>query len=419
MDFYERALYNHILASQDPKSGMLCYYVSLQPGHFKVYSTPFNSFWCCVGTGIENHARYGESLYFHDDQGLYVNLLVPSELRWKEKGLTLRQETRFPEEETTRLIFACEKPVEMTFRVRYPSWTADRMGLKINGRSQRVAGMPGEYVSVRRKWVSGDRVEITLPMRLRAEPMPDNQERVALLYGPIVLAGDLGPQEKPAPRVPVFVTGGQPLEKWTKPVSEDSLAFQTRQVGRPADVSLIPFYRMHHRRYSVYWDRFTEAQWQQREAEYRAEEARQRELEARTVDLLAIGEMQPERDHNVQGEKTSAGDFGGRKWRHAVDGGWFSFEMRVLRDQPVDLILTYWGSDSGGRVFDILVDGTKIATQTLRNNRPNRFFDVVHPLPEELTRGKEKVTVRLQGHPGRIAGGLFGARTVRRAASRG
>jgi DUF1680 family protein len=415
IDFYERALYNHILASQDPQTGMLCYYVSLQPGHFKTYSTPFNSFWCCVGSGIENHARYGESLYFHDDEGLYVNLFIPSELRWKEKGLTLRQETRFPEEETTRLTFTCERPAEMTLRVRHPSWTAGRMGLKINGRSRKVTGKPGEYVSVRRKWTTGDRVEITLPMRRRVEPMPDNPERVALLYGPVVLAGDLGPREKPAPRVPVFVTEGKPLEQWVQPAAGKPLEFQTRAVGRPADVSLIPFYRMHHRRYSVYWDLFTEAQWRQREAEYRAEEARQRELEARTVDLLAIGEMQPERDHNVQGERTSAGEFGGRKWRHAVNGGWFSFELRVLPDQPVDLVLTYWGSDSGGREFDILVDGTKIANQTLRNNRPNRFFDVVHPLSEELTRGKEKVTVRLQGHPGRIAGGLFGARTVRRS----
>jgi hypothetical protein len=129
---------------------------------------------------------------------------------------------------------------------------------------------------------------------------------------------------------------------------------------------------------------------------------------------MAIGEMQPERDHHVQGENTGAGDFGGRKWRHALDGGWFSFEMRVPPDQPADLVLTYWGSDSGGRDFDILVDGVRIATQVLNNNRPGRFFDVLHALPDELTHGKEKVTVRLQGHSHRIAGGLFGARVVRR-----
>jgi DUF1680 family protein len=417
MDFYERALYNHILASQDPQTGMMCYYVSLQPGYHKTYSTPFDSFWCCVGTGIENHVKYGDTIYFHDDQTLYLNLFIPSELRWKEKGLTLRQETRFPEADTTHLLFTCERPVEMTLRIRYPSWTAGSMAIKVNGKMQKIAGKPGEYVALRRTWTSGDRVEIRLPMRPREEPMPDNPDRVALLDGPIVLAGDLGPQEQKAPRVPVFVTEGKPLVERLQPVTGKPLAFRTHAVGRPADVSLLPFYQVDHERYSVYWDLFTEAAWKQREAEYRAEEARQRELEARTVDYLAIGEMQPERDHHVQGEKSGAGEFGGRKWRHALNGGWFSFEMRIPPDRPADLVLTYWGSDSGGREFDILVDGMKIATQTLSNSQPGRFFDVVHPLSDELTRGKEKVTVRLQGHPGRTAGGLFGARVVRRVAS--
>jgi uncharacterized protein len=310
----------------------------------------------------------------------------------------------------------------MTLRIRYPSWAAGSLAVKVNGKPQKVAGKPGEYVALRRTWATGDRVEIQLPMRLREEPMPDNPNRVALLDGPIVLAGDLGPQSEPrpsgsGPRVPVFVTEGKPLVERLQPVADKPLAFQTHEVGRPADVSLLPFYQVDHERYSVYWDLFTEAAWQQREEEYRAQEARQRELEGRTVDYLAIGEMQPERDHHVQGEKSGAGEFGGRHWRHALNGGWFSFDLRVPPDRPADLVLTYWGSDSGGREFDILVDDVKIATQTLSNNQPGRFFDVVHPLPDELTRGKVKVTVRLQAHPGRIAGGLFGARLVRRATS--
>jgi DUF1680 family protein len=414
MDFYERALYNHILASQDPETGMMCYYVSLQPGNSKTYSTPFDSFWCCVGTGMENHVKYGDTIYFHDADSLYLNLFIPSELHWKEKGLTVRQETRFPQEDTTRLTFDCAKPVALTLRLRCPSWCAGPVTVKVNGRAWKLAARPGEYAAVHRSWKRGDRVEIHLPMRLHEEPMPDNANRVALLDGPIVLAGDLGPQAQPSPRVPVFVTEGKPLESWLEPNTGKPLSFETHEVGRPADVALIPFYRTGHERYSVYWDLFTEDAWKQREAEYRAEEARQRELAARTVDYLAIGEMQPERDHHVQGERTGAGDFGGRKWRHALGGGWFSFEMAVPRDQPADLVLTYWGSDSGGREFDILVDGVKVATQVLNNNQPGQFFDVIHPLPDELTRGKEKVTVRLQGHPERTAGGLFGARTVRR-----
>jgi DUF1680 family protein len=413
-DYYERALYNHILASQNPDDGMVCYYMPLQPGAFKTYSTPHDSFWCCVGTGIENHTKYADSIYFRDDQGLYVNLFIPSELRWPEKGLTLRQETRFPEENTTRLTLACDKPVPLTLRIRYPAWAAGPLQVKINGRRQKADGRPGSYLQLQRAWKNGDRIEITIPTSLRQEAMPDNPNRVALLYGPIVLAGALGAQDREAPRIPVFVTNGKPLDQWLKSVPGKTLTYRTQGVGRPADVTLIPYYALHHQRYSVYWDLFTEAQWQRREAEYRAEQERLRELERRTVDQLAIGEMQPERDHNLQGEKTGAGDFQGRKWRHAIDGGWFSFEMKVLPDQPMDLVLTYWGSDVGGREFDILVDGEKIATQVLNNNLPDRFFDVTHPLPESLTRGKQRVTIRLQAHPGRMAGGLFGCRVVRR-----
>ena len=162
-------------------------------------------------------------------------------------------------------------------------------------------------------------------------------------------------------------------------------------------------------------DFFTAEQWEKHYADLLAELKRLRELKARTIDILRIGEMQPERDHNVTGENTGAGEFNGRKWRHATDGGWFSFEMAVLPDEPVDLLCTYWGSDRGQRTFDVLVDGTKVATQALNDNRPGEFFDVAYPIPAELTKGKQKVTVRLQAHPGEFAGGLFGCRTIKAA----
>jgi hypothetical protein len=301
----------------------------------------------------------------------------------------------------------------MALQVRCPSWAAGDVAVRVNGKTA-ATGKPGTFAAVRRTWKDGDTVEVTIPMALRTEPMPDNAEKVALLYGPIVLAGNLGPEDKEVARVPVFVTGGEPLTKHVEPVAGQALGFRTGEVGRPEDVTFAPFYRTIHARYSVYWEEFTESQWKDREAAYRAEEARRRELEARTLDYLAVGEMQPERDHAVTGEKTGAGEAMGRKWRHATDGGWFSFEMKVSPDAPADLVLTYWGSDANGRDFDILVDGTKIASQVLENNRPGQFYDETYPIPRELTSGKEKVTVRLQAHPGRWAGGLFGARTVRR-----
>lgn len=417
-DFYERALYNHILSSQHPTDGRVIYNLSLEMGGTKEYQTQFDSFTCCVGTGMENHAKYASDIYYHDKTGLYVNLFIPSELDWKEQKLKLRQETRFPDEETTRFTVACAKPVRFTLHLRHPYWATSGVSVTVNGDPIVTTSTPSSWIEIKRKWSNGDRVELNLPMTLRLESMPDNPNRVAVLYGPIVLAGDLGNVDDPAAKnpdfVPVLLTGGRPPSDWLKPVENQPCVFRTENTGKPHDVTLHPFFRVHDRRYTVYWDIFTPAQWEAKEAAYKTELAVRRELEARTIDVMAIGEMQPERDHNLQGDKTSAGDAMGRKWRHATDGGWFSFEMKVLPDQTNHLAVTYWGSDGGGnREFDILVDGEKIATQTLERNNPDKFFDLVYSIPETLTRGKTKVTVKFQAHPNKWAGGVFGARVLK------
>ncbi|MFA0735858.1 MAG: hypothetical protein OGMRLDGQ_002358 [Candidatus Fervidibacter sp.] len=413
-DYYERALYNHILASQNPDDGMMCYYVPMRPGHFKTYSTPFDSFWCCVGTGMENHARYGEFIYFHTDDELLVNLFIPSELNWSEKGVRVRLETDFPESELVRLTLSCDKPTELTISVRCPSWLAGLPEARLNGTTLPVSARPGSYLSIRRTWQTGDNLEIRLPVGFWLEPLPDNPVRAAILYGPIVLAGDLGPIDQPEPiLIPALVTHGRNPSEWIEIVSKRPLTFRTKGVGRPQDVTLVPFYAMHHRRYTVYWDLLTEEQWKQREAEWKAEQERLKELEQRTVDFVVVGDEQSEREHNLQGERTSSGNFGTRRWRHATDGGWFSYDLKVDPNQPMELVVTYWGSDAGARVFDIIVDGKVIATQRLQRNKPGQFFDVTYPIPIELTKGKEKVTVRFQAHPKCIAGGVFGVRMVR------
>ena len=421
-DYYERALYNHILASQNPEDGMFCYFVPLRPGARKTYSTPFDSFWCCVGTGMENHARYGEAIYFRggDEDALWVNLFIPSELRWEEKGLTLRQETRYPDEETVSFSFDVEKPTALALRLRRPAWAREGVSVTVNGRRQPAGQEPGGFVEVRRTWRRGDHVELKIPLSLRLEALPDNPNRAAVLYGPAVLAGELGPEDEAGVgglvSVPVMITEDRPVAEWIRPVAGRPSTFRTAGVGRPRDVTLYPFYRMHGRRYSVYWDLFTPRQWVLREAEYKAEVERARRLEAMTVDFAQPGEMQPERDHNMRGERTEAGENQGRKWRHARDGGWVSFDLKVLPGEAVSLVCTYWGGETGPRTFDILVDGVRVATQSLQQNRPGQFFDVTYPLPEELTRGKDKITLRFQARPGNTAGGLYGLRVVRQKA---
>ncbi len=243
--------------------------------------------------------------------------------------------------------------------------------------------------------------------------MPDNPDRIAIFYGPVLLAADLGPITEENVEVPVLVTPEKDPAKWIKKVSDKPLVFETIDVAKPKQVKLVPFYEMHHKKYAVYFERFTEQQWERRQEDLRKQREEEERIEKRTVDRLRIGEMQPERDHNLTGENTVVGEAFGRKWRHADGGGWFAFEMKVLPQQPQKLVCTYWGSDVGNRTFDILVDGEKIATQTLDRNAPDQFFDVAYELSEKLIQRKEKITVRFQAHPNNMAGGLFDCRIMK------
>lgn len=415
-DYYERALFNHILASQNPETGMMCYYVPLRPGSHKEFNTPEDSFWCCTGTGVENHARYGDAIYFRDgSKGLYVNLFVPSELTWKERGLTLRQVTGFPQTPSSRLLFTCVRPVRLALHLRYPSWVAGRIGIRINGVPRAVSEQPGSYVTIERTWSTGDLVEIDLPMNLRTEGFRDNPNRLAFLYGPIVLSAVVDPKQPipviVAPRdqlVSLFAAAAAPLTFAT-----DGKAFHRPGSEDPVPVTLSPFYAMYKTPYTVYWDVLTPEQWAARQEQARAERERRKQMEARTVDAVHPGDEQSERDHGIAGENTGAGEFGDRRWRHAPDG-WFSYELRIEPGVDQDLVVTYWGSDAGNRTFDVLVDGVKLATETLANNHPGEFYDRTYPLPADLLRDKAKVTVRFQAAKGNIAGGVFDVMILRR-----
>jgi DUF1680 family protein len=270
-DYYERALYNGILASQDPDSGWNTYFQATRPGYVKLYHTPIDSFWCCTGSGLENHAKYNDSIYFRDDESLWVNLFIPSSVRWEEKGLTLRQETRFPEEDVTRLSVAVDRPTRATLRIRHPGWSRG-VGVTVNGDAVEPGAGPGEYIVLEREWRDGDRVEVRLPMSLRTEPLPGEPRRVAILYGPLVLAGRLGDAglypgadilrnertsgmilEVPV-EVPALATSPDALPRHVRPVPGEPLTFRTEGIGRPRDVTLVPYHRLHHERYTLYWE---------------------------------------------------------------------------------------------------------------------------------------------------------------------
>lgn len=269
-DYYERALYNHILGQQDPETGMVCYFLPMLTGAHKVYSTKDNSFWCCVGSGFENHAKYGEAIYYHNEKGIYVNLFIPSEVNWKEKDLIIRQETNFPTEDKTTFTIQTHTPVKTTLFLRYPSWSG-KMQVMVNGKRQSVKQETGSYVALTREWKNGDKVEVTYPMELQLEVTPDNPNRGALLYGPIVLAGELGTEGMSAPapysnpnvrndyytydyKVPAGMNtsleiDSKDLKKSLERVSEHELKFMTKD-----GLVISPLYDVHRQRYVVYWN---------------------------------------------------------------------------------------------------------------------------------------------------------------------
>lgn len=409
-DYAERALWNHILASQERSTGKVCYFVPLQSGSQKPFMGP-ETFTCCSGSGMENHIRYGEYIYAKSDSTLFVNQYISSKVNWKEQGVTVRQTSEFPVKGHVELRISCQEPKALALKVRHPFWVAKGFQVKVNGEVLGSNSKPASYATIDREWKDGDVVEIKMPMGLRTEAMPDNPRRIALFYGPLLLAGVLPEAEQE--RLPVLVTDDRPVDQWLSRQGPDQLEFRTLEAGRPQDVTLAPFFAIDDKRYVVYWDVFTESQWQQEQERYEAEQMRLKELAVRTVDLFSIGEMQPERDHHVKGEKTGPGEFNGRKFRHAWDGGWFSFEVKLPEKGPADLLVTYWGSETGARKFDIMLGEEKLATQSLHQDQPGKFWDQVYSIPENLMTGKSKTTIKFQAHPGNYAGGVFGVRVVK------
>ena len=249
---------------------MMTYFQPTRPGYLKLYCTPIDSFWCCTGSGMENHAKYADSIYFHTADTLYVNLFIPSTLNWKDKGVSITQTTGFPDEEVTRFRVASRRPLRLTLNIRHPSWCKS-MTITVNGRRWSQSQQPRRYVSVDRLWHTGDTIEVQIPMRLRVEPLPGRQDIVAMLYGPIVLAGQLGQKGikpgtdiivnertygdilKDEVEVPTFACKASDVVKNVKRIGDASLRFRTESIGEPHNVELIPYFRVAHERYNVYW----------------------------------------------------------------------------------------------------------------------------------------------------------------------
>ncbi|WJS93830.1 glycoside hydrolase family 127 protein [Flavobacterium johnsoniae] len=409
MDYYERVIYNHILPSLNPENGMVLYYFPLKSGEKKIFGTPDDSFWCCTGTGMENHAKYGEAIYAKGSEGdLYINLFIPSVLNWKEKGLKIKQTGNFPEND--KVTFTIEEGnFKNKIYLRVPEWTSNA-SVKINGKKIEGTLNAGSYFVISNTLKKGDIIEYTMPMHLHKQEMPDNQNKVAMLYGPVVLAGELGTNTIKAREIPVLVSNENDINNWINISDQNKLRFSLDNTQK---TPLMPLYSITNNRYMVYWDKFSTDEWKIQKEVFEKQRLEEEALEARTLDHLRIGEMQPERDHQFEGKNTFTGEFQNMRWRDARDGGYFSFIMNTKNSAEANLICTYFGSDGGKRSFRILVDNVEIAKEVLKAKKPNSFYDETYKIPSNLLKNKSQITIQFAADPENTAGGLFDCRLVK------
>jgi len=343
-----------------------------------------------------------------------VNLFISSEVKWNDRGVTVKQETQFPNEDGTRLTFALSQPTELSLKIRHPAWSDGALKITVNGEPVSGAAEKNSYVEVKRTWKTGDKVDVTFNLTLRTESLPGVKDEVALLYGPIVLAGKLGTDGMPSPyqrdqldqvrfphpAVPSFVSADADFLSHVKMISRSPLLFETQGLAKPREVVLEPFYLVQHERDAVYWKVATPETWAKKSAAIEATETQWKNLSTSAVDFVTAGDVSAEAAHGFQGGATESGEYSGRGWREAQKGNAFSYRLKTKRenvteksDAPLTLVCAF-GSRDKGRKFSLLVDDKVIAMPKLDGTSDGEIILQNYSIPEELTRGKDAVTVK-------------------------
>lgn len=435
-DYYERTLYNHILSTQHPVNGGYVYFTPARPRHYRVYSSPNEGMWCCVGSGMENHGKYNEFIYTHSKDSLFLNLFIASELNWKEKGIKLKQQTQFPFEQGTKLTVT-EGSSRFKLLMRYPSWVKEgALKISVNGKAVSYTANPSSYVAIERVWKKGDVVQVALPMHSTIERLPNVPEYIAIMHGPILLCAKTGTEDLkglvaddsrwghiasgeklPVDKAPIIIEDNiASITNKLKPVSGKPLTFTVSQIKmvNTIDVVFEPFFKIHDARYMMYWMALSNKQYKTYVDSIAVLENQKLELQKRTIDFVAPGEQQPEADHAMQKQASNTGNNFDEFWRDARSGGFFSYKLSTNNETGLSLIVRYWGAESGNRKFDIYVDDQKLITEDISGKwNQRKFKDVEYAIPDVMVRGKEMVSVKFQPLQGNTAGAVYYIRMAR------
>jgi DUF1680 family protein len=435
-DYYELATFNHILSSQHPEHGGYVYFTSARPRHYRNYSAPNEAMWCCVGTGMENHGKYGQFIYTHVGKALYVNLFVASELNWREKGIRLRQETGFPYSETSRITIT-EGKGQFPLLVRYPGWVKPgELKVTVNGKAVDLISGPASYVTIDRSWKKGDVVAVRFPMHNSVKYLPNLPQYIALMHGPIMLAMKTGTEDLahliaddsrfgqlavgkklPVNEAPILINNHvEEIANQLQPIAGKPLHFTlSTRMENPIRNELQPFFEIHDSRYMMYWLALSEQNYKGYLEQMAKEEQAQQALEARTIDKVQPGEQQPESDHFMETDESQKGNTNDVFWRDASNGHYFSYLMQTAGRTDLSLRLKYWGvGEWKSHEFDIFVDDVLVkSVNNTGKYRISEFKYEVYELPAKVLQGKKQVRVKFVAKPGKQIGEIYGVRLIK------
>ncbi|MFC6102167.1 glycoside hydrolase family 127 protein [Olivibacter domesticus] len=403
--FYERVLYNHILSTQNPNTGGFVYFTPMRPGHYRVYSQPQTSFWCCVGSGLENHAKYGEMIYAHQGNNLYVNLFIPSALQWDEKGVSIKQETSFPDESKTTLTVSPNKEAKFTIFLRYPQWVnRGDFNVTINGTPYPIKQTPGSYVALERTWRKGDKIIVEMPMQLSAEQLLGNSPNYTFLYGPIALAAKTDTADQlglfaddsrgghiakgkqiPLQEMPLLVSNPDSMLSLLRPIDGKPLTFHLKGLAPKKfanGMELTPFFRVAESRYILYWPQATTDKAKTLFLRMEEEERKMQAMERITLDKVICGEQQPESDHTFQSEDSWTGYDNGLHWRQTKS--WFSYQFINKSRQAKYLYVQSLKSSNDGH-YDVMINGKRMEVSAESAKQVGELAIHCYPLPRDLS----------------------------------